>query len=279
MKRLSNTDQNNNKVDNARVTPRLNSTASGGATPTLNTDLYEMFIFTAQAAAITSMTTNLSGTPANGQKLWISITDNGTARAITWGASFEDGSVILPSTTVVSTRLDIGLVWNATTSKWRCMAISSPEVPAGAIVQVVSTNFTGMATGTTTIPFDDTIPQNTEGTEFMTQAITPKSTTNILVITTNCFVGVNVTNNNPIMCLFQDSTANALAATTMAQATAIRSMLTLTHTMAAGTTSATTFKVRIGNDSAATVTFNGNLGGRIFGAITKANITIYEMKA
>jgi len=35
------------------------------------------------------MTTNLSGTPTNFQSLIIRIKDNGTARAITWGASFE----------------------------------------------------------------------------------------------------------------------------------------------------------------------------------------------
>jgi len=35
------------------------------------------------------MTTNLSGTPTNFQSLIIRIKDNGTARAITWGDSFE----------------------------------------------------------------------------------------------------------------------------------------------------------------------------------------------
>ena len=34
----------------------------------------------------------------------------------------------------------------------------------GAVVQVVSNSSGALATGTTTIPSDDTIPQNTEGT-------------------------------------------------------------------------------------------------------------------
>lgn len=42
-----------------------------------------MFTITALAAAITSFTTNLSGTPTTGQKLIIRIKDDGTARAIT----------------------------------------------------------------------------------------------------------------------------------------------------------------------------------------------------
>lgn len=111
-------------LTNKRISPRVTSTASGGATPSMNTDNADMFIFTAQAAAITSFTTNLSGTPTNGQTLWIAITDNGTARAITWGTSFEASTVALPTTTVISTRLDIGFVWDAATSKWRCVAVA-----------------------------------------------------------------------------------------------------------------------------------------------------------
>jgi hypothetical protein len=80
-----------------------------------------MFGLTAQAADITSFTTNLSGTPTDGQKLWIYIVGT-AARAITWGASFEASTVALPTTTVSTNRLDVGFVWNAATSKWRCVA-------------------------------------------------------------------------------------------------------------------------------------------------------------
>lgn len=100
------------------------TTAGPGATPTINTDTNNSVDFTAVAAAITSMTTNLSGTPARGDTLWISFTDDGTARAITWGAKFEASTVALPTTTVISTRLDVGFVWNVVTSKWRCVAVA-----------------------------------------------------------------------------------------------------------------------------------------------------------
>lgn len=111
-------------LTNKRVTKRTGTTTSD-ATPTINTDNVDYYSITAQTAAITSFTTNLSGTPTDAQTLWISITDNGTARAITWGASFESsGNVILPTTTVISTRLDVGFVWNTVTSKWRCVAVA-----------------------------------------------------------------------------------------------------------------------------------------------------------
>jgi hypothetical protein len=108
-------------LTNKRVTKRTGTTTSS-ATPTINTDNIDFYSITALAAAITSFTTNLTGTPTEGQKLWIAITDNGTARAITWGASFEASTVALPTTTVISTRLDVGFVWNTVTSKWRCLA-------------------------------------------------------------------------------------------------------------------------------------------------------------
>jgi len=80
---------------------------------------------TGLAQAITSFTTNLTGTPVEGDTLRIDITDNGTARAITWGDSFESsGNTTLPATTVLGVRLDVGFIWNTVTSKWRCVAVA-----------------------------------------------------------------------------------------------------------------------------------------------------------
>lgn len=106
-----------------RTSKRVLATAGPGATPTVNTDSYDVVHLTALAAAITSMTTNLTGTPVDGDTIRISFTDNGTARAISWGASFEASTVALPTTTVASTRLDAGFFWNTETSKWRCVAV------------------------------------------------------------------------------------------------------------------------------------------------------------
>ncbi len=99
--------------------PRVGTTTSS-ATPTINTDNVDYYELTAQAVNITSFTTNLSGTPVRGQKLWIAITGT-AARTITWGASFESSTITLPATTVNTTRLDVGFVWNSATSKWRCV--------------------------------------------------------------------------------------------------------------------------------------------------------------
>ena len=106
-------------LTNKRVTPRVGTTTSS-ATPTINTDIVDYYELTAQAVDITSFTTNLSGTPTKGQKLWIAITGT-AARAITWGASFEASTIALPTTTVSTNRLDVGFIWNDVTNKWRCV--------------------------------------------------------------------------------------------------------------------------------------------------------------
>lgn len=105
-------------LTNKRITARYGSTTSS-ATPTINTDNYDTYELTAQAADITSFTANLSGTPTTDQILHIIIT--GTAsRAITWGSAFEASTIALPTTTVGTNRLDVYFVWNSNTSKWRC---------------------------------------------------------------------------------------------------------------------------------------------------------------
>lgn len=111
---------------NKRITPRV-STEVSSATPTINTDNVDAHSITAQGADITSMTTNLSGTPTNFQKLLIRFKDDGTARAITWGASFEAKGVALPTTTVISKVLTVGFIYDTVTSKWGCVASAQEE--------------------------------------------------------------------------------------------------------------------------------------------------------
>lgn len=98
---------------------RQTSEASN-ATPSINSDNVGRHSITALAAAITSLT--VTGTPYDGQLLWISLLDNGTARAIAFGATVEDSTVTMPTTTVISTPLDMLFRWNSVTSKWRLIS-------------------------------------------------------------------------------------------------------------------------------------------------------------
>lgn len=107
-------------LTNKRITRRSATTNAPGATPTTNSDNVDLQILTGLATAITSMTTNLSGTPVTGDLLEFWFTDNGTARSITWGASFAATTVTIPTTTVISTKLRVLFEWGGST--WDCLA-------------------------------------------------------------------------------------------------------------------------------------------------------------
>jgi hypothetical protein len=114
---------NTKTISGVRWTARVGSTTSS-ATPTINTDDVDIYKLTAQAADITSFTTNLSGSPNDGDVLEIQITGT-AARAITWGASFVSSTVALPTTTVTTATLTVILQYYTTSSygnnKWVCV--------------------------------------------------------------------------------------------------------------------------------------------------------------
>ena len=145
------------------------------------------------------------------------------------------------------------------------------------VVQVVNTQTGAVASGTTIIPDDDVAaPQNTEGDEYMTLAITPTATANMLLI--DVFVMNSQSSLGETVCaLFQDSTAAALAVGSRDAVAGRLNFVSFRHKMTADTTIATTFKVRCGPDNAGTMTFNGTAGGRLFFGLSASSITITEI--
>jgi hypothetical protein len=149
----------------------------------------------------------------------------------------------------------------------------------GDLIQRRATETAAVATGTTTMALDDTIPQNTEGDEIQTQAIVPESAANILEIAHEGAYASSVA-NALIGAIFQDSTAGALAARSMEVSDVdATKVLLLSHRMLAATVSSTTLKVRAGPSSAATVTFNGANAARTFGGVNTSRLEIVERMA
>jgi hypothetical protein len=166
-----------------------------------------------------------------------------------------------------------------TTAEIAAGAVTRPKIGyAGAILQVVNYQTGAVATGTTTLPFDNSTPQNTEGTQYMTLAITPTSSSSKLIISVKALFTFSVADNALTVALFQDSTANALASTfsSIDKAGYVLPFV-ISHYMTAGTTSATTFKVRAGSDAAGTTTFNGSSGSGFMNGTFASNITITEI--
>jgi hypothetical protein len=153
---------------------------------------------------------------------------------------------------------------------------ASTGIITTCVVQKVNFQDGSHATGTTTVPIDNTIMQNTEGDQYLSLAITPTSATNKLRIEVQALLASNalvfITGS-----IFQDSTANALATSVVMQTSAVNQprLLVCTHTMTAGTTSATTFKFRAGGQIANTTSFNGTAGAS-WGGVGASSITITE---
>jgi hypothetical protein len=107
-------------LSNKRITPRVLSAASytTDTGTSLNCNTLDEFIVTAQAETLKF--NNPTGTPTDGQCLLITVT--GTAgRGLTWDTQFEASTIVLPVTTVGTSRLNMGFIWRADTSKWVCV--------------------------------------------------------------------------------------------------------------------------------------------------------------
>lgn len=109
----------------AVILPRV-TTITSSATPTFSTDATDMLVITALATAVTSMTSGMTGTAVNGQRLMVRIKDNGTPQSITWGANFiSSGIAALPTTTVAAKTHHIGFIYDSVAAKWVCMAVDA----------------------------------------------------------------------------------------------------------------------------------------------------------
>lgn len=161
------------------------------------------------------------------------------------------------------------------------LQVMGPGVPKpGEIIQTVST-FTGsLATGSTTMPYDNTIPQISEGNEYMTLAITPTAAVNILDVHTQGIWSIATATSNISAALFNtdlDATNALAAAATVPRSTAETIVLGFNYVVRAPTTSATTFRVRAGGASGNTVSFNGQTGTILFGGVSNSFIRIKEI--
>lgn len=99
--------------------PAIQSVASASTvTPTFADDQVEV---TALAANVTLANPTGTAIPALG--MTIRIKDNGTARTISYGTQYRAIGVTLPTTTVISKTLYLGMVYNVADTKWDVLAV------------------------------------------------------------------------------------------------------------------------------------------------------------
>lgn len=208
------------------------------------------------------------------------------------GSGGADSAQVIYTGTAVTSKAFVVLgyaTWESglgTAGTWSAgptrIQLFGPGVPLpGQLLQVQRTESAAVATGTTTVPDDDTIPQNTEGDQYLSQAITPTSAANVLRI----FGGINALSSTAAgaaacQSLYQDSTANALVSVGSGSLTDANGQITLPHIeklILAATGSSTTFKVRAGTGSAGTNTINGRSGSRKYGGVSSTLLEVSEI--
>ena len=151
----------------------------------------------------------------------------------------------------------------------------------GSVLQVVNYQFGSVLNlGNALFPYDDTIPQISEGGEVMTLAITPTAATSKLIVDVLVNTSPTLSGEKMVVALFQDTTANAIACVSEEFYDAgYMVAIPLKYYVSASSTSARTYKVRLGRtDSHGNpVTVNGYNGARKFGGVLATSITITEI--
>jgi hypothetical protein len=109
-------------LTNKRIDPRdITATTATSLTPDVSVG--DIYCYTALASALTINAP--IGTPTNGDKLIFRILDNGTARALTWNATYTVIGVTLPTTTVINKTTYVGCMYNANNTRWDVVAVTT----------------------------------------------------------------------------------------------------------------------------------------------------------
>ena len=202
------------------------------------------------------------------------VSGTSTAAGLTAGAANAIKSATTDVDTSAATAPTSGQVLTATGDS----AATWQDAGTPAVIQVVSAADGVTATGTTAIPFDNTIPQITEGDQYLSVAITPLSATSTLIIDVVLQNEVAAGGGRMTVALFQDSTADALAAVVGPVGTNSYASTPLRHAIASGSTAARTFKVRAGHSVGSSTRINGFGGAQLYGGVSASTITIWEVE-
>ena len=111
---FSGTSSGTNTGDQTFLNARVQTVTSSATVTPLSTN--DLVIITAQAVGLTLA--NPTGTFTEGQALMVRIKDNGTARTIAFDTNYRAIGVTLPTTTVISKTMYLGIIYNSTDSKW-----------------------------------------------------------------------------------------------------------------------------------------------------------------
>ena len=154
-------------------------------------------------------------------------------------------------------------------------AIITDDLPAGTLLNSVFAESNSEYTITAVIPFDNTIPQITEGTQIISATITPTKTTSKIVGLLSLNGDATDTTVQTVVAAFRGTTANAIAATWV-RYIAYSSLVSFQFTDLPNTTSATTYSIRVGPDQKS-LYINRTNTGALLGTSNKVTLMLLEI--
>lgn len=163
---------------------------------------------------------------------------------------------------------------------WRDIA------PAGAVLQTLSTinsakSSNASGSGGNGIPIDNTAPQNTEGIQLFSQAITPSSSSNKILAKASINLAVDASQRNGTVALFANAGADAIFAALQTFPASNGGTVSVEFLHAPATTSAVTYSLRFGLDAAVgggTFYVNRFVTADLYGAASVSSFTLQEIK-
>ena len=194
-----------------------------------------------------------------------------------WYEGSIAGSVVATNAANIATNVT-NIATNVTDIATNVSAIAA--LVSGKVVNFEIATSGALISQNSTIPYDTTIPQDNEGHEVITRAITPTKTANYLL----CVGWAKVSSNdsgvyNIVGALFsdKDATADAIAASAEEVSAQYDSgTLFMVGYLQTGTTDATTISMRVGSSAAKNWEISGRNGARL-GGLLKYGIIVFEI--
>lgn len=140
------------------------------------------------------------------------------------------------------------------------------------------TEYTNKTVLNVTIPYDDTKPQQTEGTQVANVSITPKSTSSRIRITVSGFGVTALAGDIIVAAVFRDSGPDAIGAapSNFVSGSDIVKMFAFSFEDSPGTTSAVNYRLRVGGAGGG-VYLNGVASERRLGGVARTILSVDEI--
>lgn len=232
------------------------------------------------AGALTGFRTFVAGI-ATGNTCYYAATD-GTDWEIGLGTVTDATPDTLARTTILaSSNAGAAVNWGAGTKtlfctppagKFRAIGeiVPTTDMHAGAVLQCLQTTYSTNTDLTTVIPEDDTTPTSSEGTEVLSQAITPRNTSSKILVLVYCW-GTADSGLRQESALFRGTTCiNATRSSNF-------SGPTICYLDSPASGSAQTYSVRVGPNAAGLIRLNGTATARLFGGASACTLIVIEI--